>query len=282
MQDRFSTYLKTIALERFGDVPKNFFSPLSDVLEKAISEATPLNATIQDLSIDPLSFIQGVDYTWLLPIFNKCGEEEKYMYFSLLPPSHQVALLKEWKVKVNPIDLSSMAKSFFYPKFFEKWSSFPMVSKQNLPINPLTPLVGFSKGHLAKIIDYLGLYDLSRELYPIVDGSLLRKVLHSFSEPKQEFIKRTMKNRPKILASPFGIKKWDGDSDRLKSFTHFRGLVWFSSALSLEGEDFWWYLTHRLDIGRAHVMVKARKKRSEMEVKKLAAPVLNLMIKLKQ
>ncbi len=282
MQDRFSTYLKAIALEQYKEIPQGFFSPLPDVIEKAVEDAPPIQSSIANLHIDPIIFINGVHYTWLIPIFEKCNEEERHIYFSLLPVGHQASLLKEWQFEIEPLDLSPMAKAYFYPQFFDKWPSFPLVVKNNLPVKPFTTLVGLSKSHISKIIDYLGLYDLSRELYPIVDGGLLRSVLQSFSEPKQEFIKKVMRNRPKILASPFGIKKWNGDPERLKSFTHFRGLVWFSSALSLEGEDFWWYLTHKLDTGRADVMIKARKKRSDEDVKKLAKPVMDLMIKLKQ
>ena len=155
-----------------------------------------------------------------------------------------------------------------------------MISAKDLEDSPLKGLLSLEKKSLARLVDYLGLYDLSRELYPIVDGALLRKVINTFSPAKQKFIKRTMRQRPKILASPFGIKKWDGDPKRLKSFTHFRGLVWFSAALSLENEDFWWHLTHRLDTGRAHVLVQARKNRPKKEVNKLTEPLLDLMHKL--
>lgn len=280
MQDRFSTYLKGIASQYLKEVPKDFFEPLPDVIKEAVQSTSAIKPLVKDLHIDPVQFLEGVHYTWLLPIFNRCSDEEKYLYYSLLPKSHQEALLGEWKIEVDPLDLSAMAKSFFFPKFFEKWHSFPMISAKDLTDSPLKGLISLEKKNLAQLVDYLGLYDLSRELYPIVDGALLRKIINAFSPAKQKFLKRTMRVRPKILASPFGIKKWDGDPKRLKSFTHFRGLVWFSQALSLEGEDFWWYLTHRLDIGRAHVLVKARKNHSKMEVKKLTEPLLDLMHKL--
>jgi hypothetical protein len=163
------------------------------------------------------------------------------------------------------------------PKFAEAWQDFPRLRRDKLPESEWNNLLTIPRAQLVQLVDYLGLIDLSRELYPLVDGELLRKVFHAFSDGKREFLQRTMRKRPHVLASPFGIKKWDGDARKLRNFTHFRGLLWFSQAVSLEDESYWWYLTHKLDVGRAGILNKAKKKRNKEEVDKLAQPLKNLI-----
>ena len=118
MQDRFSTYLKGITSQYLKEVPEGFFEPLPDVIKEAVQNASAVKSLVKDLHIDPIQFLEGVHYTWLLPIFNRFNNEEKYLYYSLLPKGHQEALLDEWEIEIDPLDLSAMAKSFFFPQVF--------------------------------------------------------------------------------------------------------------------------------------------------------------------
>ncbi len=272
----FAQPLKSFLLKRYGEE----IGSVSQFLPKQLrEEVLSIKASPQDPAsflLDPEELIRGVHISWLEKYLSTVEESWRVIFFSLLPITKQKALARGMQSPIHPIPLSSFARASFTRRFFDQWDSLPTCPKSALPHGFALDLLEQPTKVLVELVDYLGIYDLSRELHTVVDGQLLRRVLDTFSHPKREFLKKQMRQRPRILASPFGIVRWDGDQTKLLNFTHFRGLVWLSRSLSIQDENYWWYLTHKLDRGRASVLVKAKKKASGEEAEKLSEPVAKL------
>jgi len=121
-------------------------------------------------------------------------------------------------------------------------------------------LLTLSKNKLIKLIDFLSLYDLAKELKFIVEKEKLKKIYSYLNPDEKLFLKSILHYTEPFTTQKIGIDKYSNNKKALKNALHIRGLMRLAIALSGENIDLIWYVCHYLDIGRGSYIFKECKK----------------------
>ena len=211
---------------------------------------------LEDISLDNL--IDYVHYSWFLPTLQTYSKKEISLFISAFSPSSQKSLLQLLDITLTKAKVTATGRKFLRDHLLASLigEKKQLLNISYLPQSPLNQLLKLTKKDLIRLIDFLGLYDLLKELRQIVDPKLLKKVQSCLSKEKLLFLK-SIKN----LKEPFSLPKnslshWDNNKKTLLSLTHKAGLIRLSKALCNENENLIWYIVHFLDIGRGTTLMK--------------------------
>jgi len=119
-----------------------------------------------------------------------------------------------------------------------------------LPDSPLNSLLGWKKQDLVTLIDLLPMHQIAPEIKKIVDRNKLMGIYSALNQIQQKYLKVCMHHKKSTSSHELDLPSWDGGEKKLISMLHKSGLRHFSLSLSGQDEDFMWYLTRLLDIGR--------------------------------
>ncbi|NGX26437.1 MAG: hypothetical protein K940chlam6_00358 [Chlamydiae bacterium] len=125
-----------------------------------------------------------------------------------------------------------------------------------LPENPLNRLLDLSSDHLAKLIRYLGLHDLSFEMRQIIDTKELKKIFASVSKKEGEYLNALVLHREPLVFQRLFLGKWDGSKEQLHKILEERGANRLGHVLYDASESLTWYLTHALDMHIGNMVLK--------------------------
>ncbi len=209
-----------------------------------------------DLPLKPQSKIKvlhSVHYSWFIPIIKSYSINSHYF----LP-----ALTKTQVKKIAPHlnDISQEEITPLAQKYFSNLLLYSLIGEKNdlldskfLPPSRLNVLLSLTKEQIVSVIDYLGLYDLAKIIFQIVDPKALKMIEQSLSKKKRVFLQSILQKKHPLSFPPL---QWDKKPESLASTVHKRGLLRFSKAFCFQHNDFLWYISHKLDVGRGNTLIK--------------------------
>ena len=114
------------------------------------------------------SILDNIHYSWFVPILNIYEEDKELLILSLDEKSKK-SLLKILNIELKNNNVSAITKRFSKKILFNGIvQDKKIIPKNFLKDCDLSFLLDFSKEKLIKIIDFLSLYDLSKELKKIL------------------------------------------------------------------------------------------------------------------
>jgi hypothetical protein len=236
-QKKLSKYLSQVEIDKLNKVYPFIRSDIKNI-----------NENILDL----------VHYSWFIPILNIYSQNEASMFLLALSPNKKRALLnlldlKDLKDSIGPIFKSFLRKSLYRSLVKRDDLLLPMCSLYDSRLNVLLDL---TKDKLVKLIEFLGIYDLKKELKFIIEKKNLKKINSYLKLDEKEFLKQILHQKSYFPTQRIYIENFLHDKKKFRNILHKCGLIRLSLALSGESIDLIWYLCHTLDIGRGNYIFK--------------------------
>ncbi|MBI3211647.1 MAG: hypothetical protein HYZ47_03055 [Simkania negevensis] len=208
--------------------------------------------------LSPSERLERIHYSWLIPFIEPLSEQDKLLILSAPKPVQGDKLREVFKIKDSLLSLSALGKNFLQNMLYH-WvvgKEKDVLPVEFLPDSPLSPLLDLSKESLQMLIDFLGLHDLSIELKHLIKAELLKKIQKHLSKKERDYLKTLLKHKEPLFFAKLNVEEWDGDFEKLKIALHHRGLNRLSKALFDISPALFWHISHRLDSGRAKILVK--------------------------
>ncbi|MBM3191293.1 MAG: hypothetical protein FJZ63_01395 [Chlamydiae bacterium] len=200
--------------------------------------------------------LQGIHYSWILPLLEPYSDADKYLFLSILDHKQQEPLLQHFDLSKQTSPLSLWAELFLSKHLYELLTQDHknLLPKECLPEDPLNFLLDLSRERLLHLVDLLSLHDLALEMRNIINSSHLMKINALLSQDQKNYLFQLRQRIEPIAFKPMGLNHWNGDESLLKKLLHERGLNRLSKALSFSHLSLLWHLSHKLDIGRASIV----------------------------
>lgn len=230
----------------------HFFSPrTTEKLQKSTPPSTNDLSSLFSLN----KWLSLIHYSWLYLPLEQMPKETRPLFFSVLPSFQLKGLAVMFKEELKSEPTSQFMAGFLLHHLKEKVHEKEILEEPLLPFSKMNTLLTLSKAALINLIDLLGVYDLAAELRHIVDKELLGKIHASLTQQQLQFLHYASKQMMKWVPPKLNLGSWDG-SGHLARLLHQRGLIRLGKAILDEHESFRWHLLHRLDTGRANVILK--------------------------
>ena len=248
-------------LEKY-DNEKKLLKYLTDSEIKKINSLPPFLKKTDIFFFIKDSIIDNVHYSWFIPLLNIYSSHEASLFLSALKPSYKKHLkillnLEDIKDELQPI-LKKFLRSVLLRSLIKKEDSLlPIECLFNSKLNILLTLM---KKELIKLINFLSMYDLAKELKYVVDQKKIKKIYSYLKNYEKAFLKTILHNTEQFSSKRMMIEKYADNKNKLRNLLHIRGLMRLSIALSGESIDMIWYVCHYLDIGRGNYIFKECKK----------------------
>lgn len=214
------------------------------------------------------ALLDHIHWSWLSEIIQSFSTKDQKLLLQILSPFQQKNIKHTLSLKGTKERLSKTAKEFLTQEILNRILPSDLLPPTYLPDSPLIGLLNIEKKRLTKLIDYLSLYDLSRELRQIVKTKILQKIYSFLKDDEKQFLKHIASHKAPYLPAHINFEKWDGEEKSLRHMLHRLGLARLGSALSGESKSFIWYVCHILDIGRGKTLEEFTKKDSHPEITK--------------
>jgi hypothetical protein len=198
----------------------------------------------------PEDILKKTHYSWLAEIIKGMPEELRPLFLSVLAEKQAMGICKILKQEPKRVALTSLARPFFLASFYKKLAPSQILPASLLPKSDFSELAEWGKAEILELIDLLGLHDLSTELRKIVDNRIIKEIYNVLSLKKQNYLKKCLMNKEKLLAPKLDLNLYRGDPKKLMMTLHRRGLIRLGKALSKESPYLLWHLSRALDTGR--------------------------------
>ncbi|MBT3393759.1 MAG: hypothetical protein HN411_01445 [Waddliaceae bacterium] len=246
-----STAMLSVLLNRYSDDGSALLSFLPEEERSAVVDMSLDSDKAMAVANFSQEALFTMHYSWISDVISKIPEEIHGKIFSVLTDSQLrglgMLLKRECKKELLPNKIRAFFIDYLF-SFFDEEKNFPV---EWLSSSELSSLLTCDKRMLVRVIDFLGLYDLAREVPLIVDRGVLKKVYSMLSPPQRRYLKRCSRDQDKATFPELNLRSWDGDTMKLRATLHRRGLMRLAFAVSEESPAFIWHLCHHLDIGRA-------------------------------
>lgn len=258
MQPKTAIMLRVLMNRYHQGAPSALLEGLPAEDAKLVLDQDIISTDVSQIVIRPNELLgDQIHYSWLQPVLETFTPSMQSLLISALPKESSEALAKLMNKPKLPKP-TQLAQNFLLLALCRKFSKRAVMPMQFLPEAPLNVLMTLKKAELLELIDYLGLYDLAEEIRHIVDKILLNSIYACLSIKKQHYLRICLHQKEKLkAAAKIGLVNWKGDAEQLGRLLHRRGLLRLSYALSGQPRDFVWYLAHRLDVGRGHILGKS-------------------------
>jgi len=241
--------------------PDSLLAALPQETAKAVVDLNVISPDPAQVVVYPSEFLQNaVHYSWLLPTLKTFKKPLCSLLISSFPKEN-AEILSSLTAAPLVKEPSPAIQHFLFSLLFDKLNYSSVKPSAFLAESTLTPLLSLTKTQLIELIDYLGIYDLAQELRQIVNKSIIKNVNNALSVKKQRFLKICMHQKEKISVAKLGLINWKGDASQLSRVLHRRGLLRLGGALSGQQPEFTWYIVHRLDSGRGHILENSYSKK---------------------
>lgn len=256
---------------------KNFLSQkINEKLEKLFSKTIEK----EDFYLDNL--IKDIHYSWFIDFLSSLSKEDQNLYISFFEDEKiRKNLLKNFKLK-KEISLSNIVKQFIKKKLIENIFDENILPKKYIK-SDLSFLLNFSKQELIKIIDFLSLFDIAKEIKKIVNKKTLQKIYTFLSPGKQKFLFFLANYKESFSFPSLELEKISEDKEIFHSTLHKRGLYRFALSLANQEKSFIWHITRTLDTGRGKMIEQITEKRGHENIlKKLSENILKTITIIKK
>lgn len=214
---------------------------------------------LPDISLDATTFpniLDHIHWSWFVPIMEKFVEKDQRFFLRQFPNDAQKSLSKVLGITPGTEKTSTLANAFLKQELTQAIQKEDLLPIPLLPPSPLNLLLQIEKKKLTKLIDYLSLYDLSREIRQIVETKILQKIYSFLTEDEKQFLKIAGTQKEPYIAAEIHLEKWDGTKKSFRHTLHRLGLARLAAALSGQDPDLIWYICHQLDSGRGKALLK--------------------------
>ncbi len=223
--------------------------------EKEALERLPL---IEVASHSDADLLEKIHWSWFLPILKLYPESEQKLFLFAFPPYAEKNLAKTLTLSLGGEGTTEIGKVFLRKILLDSLleGEGPPFPRNSLPKSALNRLLYLEKKELTHLIDRLSFYDLSMALRQIVETKILKKLYSLLTDEERRFLKGLSQYKDQFGLGKFGLERWDGTEETLRTLLHRRGLVRFAAGLSGQNPDLIWYICHQLDVGRGSVLAK--------------------------
>lgn len=230
-----------------------FFSPR---ISQKLQESLPPSATDLSKLFSSTKWLSAIHYSWFYLPLGQMPKESRPLFISCLPPTHVKGLSLLFKEELKGLPLSRFATLFLLDHLKKKVQEKEILEEPLLPFSKMNVLLRLPKTALIDVINLLGVFDLAAELRHVVDKELLAKIHASLSQQQLQFLTYASQQTMKWVPPKLNLSQWDGSPQQLTRLVHQRGLIRLAKAIVNEHESFRWHLLHRLDTGRALIILK--------------------------
>ncbi len=204
----------------------------------------------------PQELIKRIHYSWIAPEIKKLPSNMQTMILSALPEEYTLKVSQFLEKEPPPMKLSSPIKSFVLGNLYSKILPKEVLPPEYLPESPLSFLGTTSKKELLQLFDFLGMYDLAKEIRHIVDKEKLKKIYQCITPKRREFLRFCLHQPEKLVSEGLKLERWDGDCNKLRRLLHRKGMMRLAYAVSGQHPDLMWHIIHTLDTGRGEIISK--------------------------
>ncbi|KPK33725.1 MAG: hypothetical protein AMS24_00135 [Chlamydiae bacterium SM23_39] len=256
-------------LKKFAEKKrKNMLSFLSDEIRKKIEKTPHLKVSIDFEKFEPQNIIKEIHYSWYLPFLKKFPKKQQLWFLSLLEKNISEKLknflqIKE-KIKKLPIFFSFFLQKIFFKEILDDY----ILPKEYLVPSKLNFLLNLSKNNLIKLINFLALFDLAKEIPKIIDTKILKKIDKHLSKEEKIFLHSKIKYKESFSFPKLQINKYINSKEAFKLMLHKRGIIRFAKALSTQDNNLIWHISRKLDIGRGKILYELSQKDKFFEISK--------------
>lgn len=201
-----------------------------------------------------------IHWSWFIPVLETYPDKDQKILLRVFPAGMQKSLSKTLQIQPATEKLSRIGSSFLKDMLLSSVIPVELLPIVLLPPSPLNLILQIEKKKLTKLIDYLSLYDLSRELRQIVETKILQKIYSFLTDDEKQFLKIAASQKEPYTTAQIHLDKWDGTKKSFRLTLHRIGLARLGSALSGQDPDLIWYVCHQLDSGRGKALEKLCKK----------------------
>lgn len=202
-------------------------------------------------------WMQRVHYSWFYPHLSVLPQKTQELFFPLFSQTQKKGLATMLKIEPQHQEFSPFISFFLSDYLKQRLQKEDVIPLAALPKSALNPLIKVKWAALMQIIDYLGLYDLACDYKQVVDRTLIKKIFSALPKDKEKFVLFAAKQPTKWVSPKMALQNWDGDAEKLQALLHKRGLIRLTKGIVGEHLSFRWHFVHRLDVGRAKVMINA-------------------------
>jgi hypothetical protein len=209
-----------------------------------------------ELVINPKAFFSNIHYSWLQPLLKGLPAPMLSPYLLSLPQQHRQGLSSLFKVTLPYAIPSPRVQKYLLKDLYAKMADKPSLPAAMLPTTSLSPLLAVDKATLTTLVEMISMYDLADKIQRIVDKNRLKQIYTCLSLAQQKFLNTLLRKTNKVQLVEIDLSSWKEDPESLHNILHKRGLLRLAAAISGQHPDFLWYITHRLDTGRAAIIKK--------------------------
>lgn len=209
---------------------------------------------ISPVSIQPHNFLDRMHYSWMLSPLQSLEKATRPIYLSVLLPGQRAKLAEKLGIEAAELKYPSLIADLIRYSFFKKLAKKALQPPVFIETNELSALLYYSKKSLMEVISFLGIRDLAPEFKASIDQKLKDKVFRLMTEEQRKYLMRVISekqlrsNQQGLLAAA-SMRK-----ENFQKIIHRHGIAFLGSALAGLPEDFLWYFTRVLDVGRAKLL----------------------------
>lgn len=259
-------FCKTLLARQPEDLQNSLRSLLPDPWQQIWDETSALTPS-EGIEIN---YLQEIDPSWLLPLFQSLEPSEAPLFFAILSPSQQNSLSSA--INITPIKRP-------LPKIFTKYLSQEILSflkktsvlppPNLLPEHDFNTLITLSHLEIQRLMTFWGLHDLSFEIRHIIVQEDLKKIVAALSSEEKEYLKKLHKQEEPLIFHRFFLSKWNHSAEHLRQLLTERGMTRLFTALIDAAPPLTWHIVHRMDMHLAKQMLRERKPHTHPGAKKL-------------
>lgn len=208
------------------------------------------------LSVSPEWYLLQIHWSWLAEELSQLSSALRQLYFNSLAPSLAQKVGMALQERPLFIALPPIIREFFHRKLLQQLFPPDLLPYAFLPDSPLNLLLSLTKRQLVRLIGFLGIHDLSRELRRIVDRRLLQQLTQHLTVDQRRYLDRCLQQQEPLALQELGFLNAAQDLVALNRLLQLRGLMRMGRALAHEDSSFRWYLARRLDKGRGNLLIR--------------------------
>jgi len=268
MQNSSIVILNTLLKKTAQKTKNNLLSFLPDETRKNLGRDYLPTVAIDFEKFDPQNIIKEIHYSWYLPILKQFPKKQQIWFLSLLEKDLFLKIKSFLKIEEKEKKLPSLFSNFLQKFICKEILDDNILPKEYLIPSDLNVLLNLSKNDLIKLINFLSLFDLSKEITKILDTKILKKIDSYLSQKEKIFLNSKIKYKESFSFPKLEIKKYLYSKKSFRLMLHKRGLVRLAKALSIQDKNLIWHLSHRLDVGRGKILYKLSQKEKNLEISK--------------
>lgn len=242
----------TMAPESMKGALTSLLSPSDREIAGQLPQSPPLNK--EHLHFD---LIEHIHYSWLTPFLRTLAQSEIRCFLATLSSSMQQGLEKALGFENNLPELTKIAKRALRQILLDTITQGKdLVPFAFVPEHPLNFLLDIPHQTLERLVRFLGLHDLSFEMRQIISTKEMKKIFSSLTSKEGEYLNALILHREPLIFERLFLNRWDGSKEGMAKLLKEKGATRLGHLLWSTSDSFQWYLTHKLEMHTAMLVLK--------------------------